>query len=171
MTDHRGLDEAATATLEELFSANWRTVLGLVRRRVTTTALAEDISMTVFLAAAQRLASEPAAHISPAWLATVARRRVVDHYRTSARVENRLVLMAASVGAGPEDPAESGTRRCDVAHAVRSLPQRSRDAVVLRYWADLEVSRVATALGTTPKAAETLLVRSRTALADDRALT
>ena len=53
----------------------------------------------------------------------------------------------------------------DVARAVRALPPRQRAAIVLHYYADLEVKDVAAALGCAEATARVHLHRARTALA------
>ena len=167
MADHE-LDHAATEALTQLFSDHWTTVLAAVRRRVGSIATAEDIAMTVFVTAADRLAREPTTEISVGWLVTVAKRRVIDHLRQAEVARDRLPTIAASADPTPASVAESSTRRCDVAAAIGCLPIRARKAILLRYWGDLDIGSVAASLGSTPKAAESLLIRSRASLATNR---
>ncbi len=49
--------------------------------------------------------------------------------------------------ASAEDDASSALRRQEVIWALRSIPVRQREAVVLRYWADLPEASVARLMG------------------------
>jgi RNA polymerase sigma-70 factor, ECF subfamily len=53
----------------------------------------------------------------------------------------------------------------DLQRALRRLPVRRREAVVLHYWADLGVEACATAMGVTPGAVKQHLSRARQRLA------
>jgi RNA polymerase sigma-70 factor (ECF subfamily) len=93
---------------------------------------------------------------------TVAKRRLIDHWRSQAaqhRRFDRLVEQARQ--AIPTDTPEQ-TR---VDEALSSLSERHRAALVLRYIEDMSVSEVADALGLTYRGAESLLGRARTAFA------
>jgi RNA polymerase sigma factor (sigma-70 family) len=52
----------------------------------------------------------------------------------------------------------------DLQRALASLPRRQREATVLRYYLDMDVSEVATALRTSEGTAKTTLFRARKAL-------
>ena len=71
-------------------------------------------------------------------------------------------------GAAPS--AEAGAVRRDgqrlVADAVRALPDRQRDCIVLRFYADLTDVEIADALGISAGSVKTHLHRARAALAD-----
>jgi RNA polymerase sigma-70 factor (sigma-E family) len=74
-----------------------------------------------------------------AWVARVATNLALDHVRRNGR---RLPATAhRAAGAVPTG------ERADLVEALRSLPRRQREAVVLRYLADLPETEVAAALG------------------------
>jgi DNA-directed RNA polymerase specialized sigma24 family protein len=54
----------------------------------------------------------------------------------------------------------------DVVRAVAGLPRRQREAIVLRYFADLDTRALAKAMRTNENAAKALLLRARRALAE-----
>jgi RNA polymerase sigma factor (sigma-70 family) len=96
------------------------------------------------LAAYPRLRSD---HNLPGWLFTIARRKAVDHYRARSRAP----LPTADV---PDRAAPTA----DVANGelwgrVRALPVRQREAVCLRYLADLAYADIARAMDCSPDAA------------------
>jgi RNA polymerase sigma-70 factor (ECF subfamily) len=84
------------------------------------------------------------------------RLRVVRRHPDPAPVDT----VAAEVDAVRRD----GQRQ--VAAAVRALPDRQRDCVVLRFYADLTDAEIADALGISPGSVKTHLHRARSALAD-----
>lgn len=66
---------------------------------------------------------------------------------------------------GPEEATEALAARIALRHALRRLPARQREAVVLRYYAGLTEAEVARAMGVSLGAAKTHLHRARAALA------
>lgn len=65
----------------------------------------------------------------------------------------------------PDDPAVAGDIRRSVASALDALPERQRQALVLRYWAELSQREIAGALGITEGSVKRHLHRGLTALA------
>ena len=63
------------------------------------------------------------------------------------RVADRLGRILPGVTASPEDEAVLGERRAAVLAAVRRLPRRQMEVVVLRYWLDLSEAQIAATLG------------------------
>jgi RNA polymerase sigma factor (sigma-70 family) len=82
------------------------------------------------------------------WLFTVAHNQTVDRHRRRARRPAEVALVAAGGASAPTPPApradESGLWA-----AVSELPARQRDAVVLRYVADLPYKDIAQLVGGT----------------------
>jgi RNA polymerase sigma factor (sigma-70 family) len=81
-----------------------------------------------------------------AWLVTIAHRKAIDVLRSRAR----LVTVADVPDAGT--PVAPG-RDDDLWDAVRTLPEKQRQAVAYRYVADLPYAEVAAAMGTSEAAA------------------
>jgi RNA polymerase sigma factor (sigma-70 family) len=81
------------------------------------------------------------------WLLTVTHRCAMDHHRRARRSrphEDPASLVAAPTQPPPEVPDG------DLWARVAALPERQRDAVVLRFVGDLDHAAIAAALGTTP---------------------
>ena len=81
------------------------------------------------------------------WLLTITHRCAMDHHRAARRTsphEDPSQLSDAPVVQPPELPDG------DLWGRVAALPQRQRDAVVLRFVGDLDHRAVAAALGTSP---------------------
>ncbi|MFP3907976.1 MAG: RNA polymerase sigma factor [Acidimicrobiales bacterium] len=87
------------------------------------------------------------------------------HRRLATRRAPRLKVVVAD----PEDPATGAARNASqrrVMEAVRSLPRRQRDCVVLHYFADLGDGDIAHTLGISTGSVKTHLHRARTSLAE-----
>jgi RNA polymerase sigma factor (sigma-70 family) len=87
-----------------------------------------------------------------AWLYTIARRKATDALRASARRPPGQPLHELSPGAEPNvaahEVADDG-----VWSAVRELPGKQREAVVLRYVLDLDHRSIGERMGTSEEAA------------------
>lgn len=97
--------------------------------------------------------------MSTGWLITVARRRLIDHWRRESRQDRRLQRLLGTFEEAP--PSGAAEDHLDVLEALRRLPERQRAALTLRYLDDLSVRDVALALECSYDAAESLLARAR----------
>jgi RNA polymerase sigma factor (sigma-70 family) len=98
--------------------------------------------------------SDPAA-----WTRTVALNLCRNRWRRLAS-QARLARRAYTVDLRSDELPD-----VDLQLALRRLPVRQREAVVLHYWADLGVEACATAMGVTPGAVKQHLSRARQRLA------
>ena len=150
--------------LGQLFLAEGDRVFGFLLARCGSRALAEDLTAEVFLDAGRRFRTDGAASIDAGWLFTVARRRLIDHWRRESSRSRRLDrLRDEALRTAPADGDEAAGD--GVAEALASLGERHRAALVLRYLEDFSVSEVADALGLGYKATESVLSRARAAFA------
>jgi RNA polymerase sigma-70 factor, ECF subfamily len=124
--------------------------------------VAQDLTQETFMAAVRGMQRrEPIAAPLP-WIVSIARRRLVDHYRRQSRER------------GPRAPDErrnpgvetTTAAEARVIAALDSVSPTHRAAIVLRYVDGLPVREVAEVLGKSERAAESLLVRARRALLD-----
>ena len=145
ITDARSSLPAATA-VTELYAGH---ALGLVRLAVLLVgdrASAEDIVQDAFLGLYRRWDHLPDTSAPLAYVRT----SVVNGCRTALRRRSR----ARQVGNLAEPPAESAEavallseEQRAVADALRRLPERQREALMLRYYLDLSEAEIATAMG------------------------
>ncbi len=98
-----------------------------------------------------------------AWVTTVALNLGRSRWRRLKR-EARPVQRTASGTDGPMvvDPVLLG--------ALRSLPLRQREALILHYWGDFSVAECASAMGVSPGSVKQHLRRARLSLAGEPAL-
>ena len=150
------------AHLRELFATESDRIHGFLLLRTGSFAVAEDLTGDVFAAAARHCAEGRWREVTGAWLQTVAKRRLVDHWRRSTtrrRLTDRLVQRDQPLVHDDlhlDDAEEERVRT-----ALGSLPDRQRAALCLRYLDEFSVSEVAEALDLGYQAAESLLARGR----------
>jgi RNA polymerase sigma-70 factor (sigma-E family) len=109
-------------------------------------ATAEDVVHDAFVAVHRRWAS-----VDPAAAKGYLRVAVVNTARSVVRrkIVARRHLRVAEHDAGPaaDDGLVLAEEHREVWEAVRSLPRRQREVLVLRYWSGLNEEQIATALG------------------------
>jgi len=147
----------------ELYSQHYRALVRLAALLVRDTQTAEEVVQDSFVAMHdgwQRLRDTEKA------LAYL-RQAVVNRSRSVLR--HRLVVDKNLQKAPPDMPsAEHGAlvllERSAVVAALRGLPDRQREAIVLRYYADLSEAQIATAMGISRGAVKSHTARGMTAL-------
>jgi RNA polymerase sigma-70 factor (sigma-E family) len=81
------------------------------------------------------------------------------------RVADRLGRIRPGSPLTPEDETVLGERRAAVLAAVRHLPRRQQEVVVLRYWLDLSEAEIAATLGISAGSVKTHASRGLAAVA------
>ena len=101
------------------------------------------------------------------WLYTIALNRLRDHARR-AKVEERALerVEAGGVPAQPDSPLDAIADREAVHRALATLSAEEREAVALRYGADLTVPEIAGVLGVSLTTAEGRVYRALRRLRD-----
>lgn len=135
-------------------------VYGYLLPRCGSAALAEDLAAETFVAAVARSRQKDPPELTVAWLIGVARHKLVDHWRLTAREQRGLAVTEASI----DDPWEHELDADAAHHALARLSGHQRAALTLRYLDGLPVAEVAELLGRSVHATETLLVRAKVAL-------
>ncbi|MBM6401732.1 RNA polymerase sigma factor [Phycicoccus sonneratiae] len=131
---------------QHLVDEHWRDVARLAHGLVGPVH-ADDVAQqawTQALAAYPRLTH---ARNLRSWLLTITHRCAMDHHRAARRTtpsDDPAALAEAPVVPPPDAPDGS------LWAMVAALPERQRDAVVLRFVGDLDHRSVAAALGTSP---------------------
>jgi RNA polymerase sigma-70 factor (ECF subfamily) len=101
--------------------------------------------------------------LTTGWLITVARNKLVDHWRRESREERGMRLASGGVSVTEDaDWAEQLDEPRALA-VLAHLGPHHRIALSLKYLDDLTVPRIAEQLGRTEHATEALLVRARSA--------
>jgi RNA polymerase sigma-70 factor (ECF subfamily) len=135
-------------------------VYGYLVSRCGNSAVAEDLTSETFMSAVVAVKGGRVPNLTKAWLVTVARRRLVDHWRAQAREDRNLALVEEDGSVDEWDELLDVVRAQEV---LAHLAPHHRAALTLRYLDGLPVAEVADHLGRTLHATEALLVRARIA--------
>jgi RNA polymerase sigma factor (sigma-70 family) len=165
-------EHGSDAAFAELVSRHIGMVYAAALRQVRDPAAAEDVAQAVFIVLSRRAASFRPPRVLAGWLLATTRyaasnanriaRRRKRHERSAAQENTRRMSAERTkpdVGpeAGPERLAERLNDELDAAMAT--LTRRSRDALVLRFFADKSFQDVGRELGISEEAAKQRVFR------------
>jgi RNA polymerase sigma-70 factor (ECF subfamily) len=137
----------------------------LARSVVGNRSVAEDLTQETFAAAAVAAkAGRPEALTMP-WIMGVARHKLVDHYRRTARDERHLALVWADRSDSFEVDFPDDADPPRVLEMLRDLSPEHRLVMILKYVDELSAQEIAIMLDRSLEAAKSLLSRARKALA------
>lgn len=159
-----GATPATDDLVRALFVAESARLVSLARFFVDDRTAAEDLVQEAFIRlarASHRIRDEGRA---AAYLRSIVINLARDHNRrglVSLRHRPPAVLDEPSA----EETASAQESRREVVEALRELPRRQRDCVVLRYYLDLGIEDIATTLGVSPNSVKTHLTRGLRSLA------
>jgi len=148
----------------ELFEEHGRMVYGLCRTLLRDPDDADDATQSTFISAYTALLGGTKVREAAAWLATIARNECTA--RAHARMREPLPLLDADLGhtQGPEAELERKAVVGELQVAISELPEKQREAVVLRDLYGLHYTEVSAALGMSVASVESLLFRARRSL-------
>jgi RNA polymerase sigma-70 factor (ECF subfamily) len=157
---------AAPQLAEELFNEHHRRIYLYCLRLLGSPEEAEDAVQATYLNACRSLMDGFEPEAAQAWLYKVAHNVCLTRQRASyrrARLERPEDLQTVQdFVAAPEIP---GDELFGLDEALAGLPEQQRQAILLREWQGLSYREVATKLGLTQAAVETLIFRARRSLA------
>ena len=151
----------ADTALEQLYAAHWRRLVRLAVLLLRDQGAAEEVVQDAFVRVSRATLRDPDKTL--AYL----RQAVVNGARSKLR--RRLVARRHVAEPPPDVPSAehsalaADTRRT-VVTALRGLPMRQREVLVLRYYGELSESAIAAALGVTNGAVKTHASRGLAAL-------
>jgi RNA polymerase sigma-70 factor (ECF subfamily) len=124
--------------------------------------LSEEITAQAFLEAVRARRSFDGRADPVTWICSIARNRLLDHYRRVARDQVRhLRLIVTDLNATDTAEWDHADQREAVVSALASLPPLERSALMLRYLDGYSVRETARLIGRSEPATESLLVRAR----------
>ncbi len=144
-------------------------VFRICRRVLASREDAEDATSEIFLKARVRLASYESSRPFTPWLYRVAANYCWDEIRkrrTRAEIddaESELSVLPDDAPT-PQEAVLAIESRNSIRRVLRELDDRSRLAVVLRYYADMSYEEIGQALGISANFAGVLLLRARRAI-------
>jgi len=168
----RRVTQGETNAFEEFYAQHADLVFAFVLHRVNgSRSDAEEIWQDTLVAAIRALPAYQGQSRLLSWLCGIARRKIADRWRRSGRRVHMVTMLAPDDllqlmdgGALPAAMLNQASTRARVVEALAELPADSRDALIARYADGDSVETVATRLGRTYKATESLLSRAKTAL-------
>ena len=179
-TEPRPEDVLMVAQCLEGDGAAWETLVEKHRRRVFNIAYkftgrhdrAEDLSQEIFLRIFKNLGKfDPSADFSK-WLASVARNHCIDNYRSTRREQRTMVddglafdQAVAPLSTDPLRSIEASEAKEVLRKGLALLPEKLREAVVLRHIEGMSNPEIAEILQIGVEAVESLTARGKRALA------
>nr|WP_202454281.1 ECF subfamily RNA polymerase sigma factor, BldN family [Streptomyces sp. SID4913] len=145
------------------------TVYRYIYYRVGSKATAEDLTSETFLRALRRISTFTwQGRDFGAWLVTIARNLVADHFKSSRfrlEVTTGEMLDANEVERSPEDSVLESLSNAALLDAVRRLNPQQQECVTLRFLQGLSVAETARVMGKNEGAIKTLQYRAVRTLA------
>ncbi len=165
------------AAFEALLRKYFPRILNYVYRFMRERAAAEDLAQEVFMRVYDRASSYTARAKFKTWLYTIAHNVAINELRKRGRESLSLfaqddegtvgaIQMADDRAEAPGVGMERDERRDMVKGAINALPDRQREAVILRRYEELSYEEIAKAMGTTVKAVKSLLNRAMEGLGE-----
>ena len=153
--------------LEKIYNEYHGKVMGYIRARISRWAEAEDLCADVFEKVQRKLADFDSAKASVStWIFTITRNTVIDYGRTH-RIDTPLTEDIPAEG-GPEEAAIRRDTLENLAAALRRLPEREREIIVLHYHANNSLHEISDKMslpyGVVKRAHQSALAHLREAL-------
>jgi RNA polymerase sigma factor (sigma-70 family) len=160
------LAPAASDTAEQLFQEHSRWIYGYCLRILRSPEEAEDALQTTYLNACRSLNQGTRPLVGSAWLLRIAQNVCFARLRSAGRRDRLerlqdIAVLEETVAAPERSPADL----IGLTDALRRLPERQREAILLREWQGLSYRELADRLDLTQAATETLIFRARRSLA------
>ncbi len=154
----------ASVDVQALYGRHWRTLVRMAVLLVDDLPTAEDVVQEAFIALHNRSSSlrDPEAALGYLRAAVVNRSRSTIRRRQVSRKHLHLI---------EPEPAPGADRHLELAEdqkaalaAVRKLPRRQQEVLVLRYWSELSEAEIAAALGVSAGTVKTSASRAMASL-------
>lgn len=156
-------DWSRDRAVTELYAAHYRSLVRMAAMLLRSTPEAEEVVQDAFVAMHGKWRRLRDADRALAYL----RQTVVNKARSRLRrrqVEQKHLPAPSSPAASAEEIALAGEGYSAVFQALKRLPQRQREAVVLRYYVDLSEAEIADAMGVSRGAVKSHTSRGMAAL-------
>jgi RNA polymerase sigma-70 factor (ECF subfamily) len=148
----------------QLYDHYVTSVYRLAYYRLSSKQLAEDITAETFVRALRSISTFSwQGKDFGAWLTTIARNLIIDHYKSGRQ---RLELVVDTIperseaGPGPETEVLARLSSADLMRAVHALPPEQRDCILMRFMEGLSIAETAQVLDRSEGAIKQLQLRA-----------
>src|SRR3712207_3676622 len=132
------------ADFERLYEAEAQRLFGFLAYRTGDRALAEDLLADTFERALRKRRTFDRRKASErTWLYTIALNLLRDHARRRGAEARALERGPGPPGVAGDDPSDAVARRDAVTRSLEALSDEEREAVALRFGADLTLKEIA----------------------------
>jgi RNA polymerase sigma-70 factor, ECF subfamily len=157
---------AETLGFEAFYVTHHRRVVGLGYALTGSWSTAEDVAQEAFLRTYERWETISAYERPDVWVRTVAANLARSRWRRLGTELRALTRVAGSRESQPDTAPEVLPAETEAFwRAVRSLPRRQAQVVVLHYLEDLSIAEVSAAIGAAEGTVKSTLYRARRQLA------
>jgi RNA polymerase sigma factor (sigma-70 family) len=162
------LSPTVSRAAEQLFHEHSGWLYGYCLRLLRSPEEAEDAVQATYLNACRSLGQGTRPRAGSAWLLHIARNVCFTRIRSTRRREGverigDITVLEETVAA----PDRSYDSLVGLTDALLALPERQREAILLREWQGMSHGEIAERLDISHSAAETLIFRARRSLADE----
>lgn len=143
-------------------------VRAYVAAAIETMADREDVVQQIALTMARRFEEYDESRPFLAWVLWLAKSRIIDFYRSRARLPQPLSdgLLEALAGKLVQHADDLSPRAAALELCLEKLPQRSRDLIRSKYHEGQRIEQIAQAIRSTPASVRVTLFRIRESLAE-----
>ena len=153
------LERRDEPSFHALVSRHAGLVLSAARRKCGNDALAAEASQLTFILLARKAASLTGRTSLAGWLHITAMRQTQDLMRQTKREQHKRDRLAMETGSDPDHDAWLEVRPV-IDEAIATLPEKDREALLLRFYRSMSVREVAAVLGIATDAAQKRIDRA-----------
>jgi RNA polymerase sigma-70 factor (ECF subfamily) len=140
----REFEGGSKEAFSELYEAYLKPIYNFIYFKTHHKETAEDLSAQVFMKAYRSVANFRADKGTfQAWVYQIARRTVIDHYRSSKHTINIDDVWDLGSNENIESDADNRLMLDEVKKYINGLPSDQRDVLIMRIWQELSYSEIA----------------------------
>ena len=159
---------SADAYAEVLYERLYDRIFGYCLYQLGSREEAEDAAQVTFVQALRGLRRGVVPRVEAAWVFAIAKNVCLERHQVRGRRRAREVLLdPADLDVEAVEDDGHGEEAAHLREALEHLPAAQREAVLLREWRGLSYREIATEMGLSLSAVETLIFRARRSLAQE----
>lgn len=145
----------------ELYEAYLRPIYNFIYFKTHHRETAEDLASQVFMKAYRSVSKFSAEKGTfQAWVYQIARRTVIDHYRSTKQTMNIDDVWDLDSGENIETDVENRILLESVKNYIRDLPSEQRDVIIMRIWQEMSYAEIAEVMNKSEASCKMIFSRS-----------